>query len=75
MIWSSYEYTQACKTVFCHVRSLCKLDRENEHLIAQSKREKDLEQAQLATEWRKQQACSLKQMTGHQVCKLTTAQE
>ena len=55
--------------------SLCKLDRENEHFIAQSKREKDLAQAQLATEWRKQQACSLKQMTGHQVCKLTTAQE
>ena len=52
-----------------------KLDRENEHLIALSKREKDLAQAQLATEWRKQQACSLKQTTGHQVCKLTTAQE
>ena len=26
VIWSSYEYTQACKTLFCHVRSLFKLD-------------------------------------------------
>ena len=58
VIWTSHEYSKACKSVLISVLNGNRNGRPI-IVVTQSRRDRALTQAKLATEWRKEQTCAL----------------